>query len=83
MDLTSAIKPPKPAAYWDRSQNVVRDWKTNSILPEYEGECMVYMDVSGPVFMTTFLHNGRRCWHRAGVLVSELFAGMSQRAFSE
>jgi len=83
MDQTSAVKPPKPSAYWDRSQNVVRDWNTNRALHDYEGECLVYMDVSGPVFMTTFLHNGQRCWHRAGVLVSELFAGLPRRVLSE
>ena len=69
----------KPVAYWDRTQRVVRDWETNQLLPAYEGECMVYMDVSGPVFMQTFLHNGQRCWHDGGVLLSDLSAATSRR----
>lgn len=52
----------KPNAYWDRTQKVVRDWQTNQPLPQYEGECMVYMDTHGPVFLRTFLHQGARCW---------------------
>jgi hypothetical protein len=52
----------RPGAYWDRSGNVVRDWTTDQALPEYEGRCMVYLDIQGPVFMNTYLHNGKRCW---------------------
>lgn len=51
-----------PGAYWDRSDNVVRDWKTDQALPNYEGPCMVYLDIQGPVFMNTYLRNGHRCW---------------------
>jgi hypothetical protein len=40
----------------------VRDWTTDQALPEYEGRCMVYLDIQGPVFMNTYLHNGKRCW---------------------
>jgi hypothetical protein len=57
-----AAKLGKPGAYWDRSGSVVRDWNTDQALPEYEGTCMVYLDIRGPVFMKTFLHNGQRCW---------------------
>jgi hypothetical protein len=52
----------KPSVYWDRSGNVVRDWSTDQALPAYEGTCMVYMDLKGPVFLKTFLKNGQRCW---------------------
>ena len=52
----------RPHAYWDRSANVVRDWKTDQALPDYEGRCMVYLDIQGPVFMNTYLRNGERCW---------------------
>jgi hypothetical protein len=52
----------KPSAYWDRSSNVVRDWKTDQPLPDYQGRCLVYLDVEGPVFLQTFLQDGRRCW---------------------
>ena len=52
----------KPSAYWDRSANVVRDWKTDQALPDYQGTCLVYLDVQGPVFLKTFLQDGQRCW---------------------
>lgn len=52
----------RPGAYWDRSDNVVRDWNTDQPMPDYEGTCMVYLDIEGPVFMRTFLNNGERCW---------------------
>jgi len=52
----------KPNAYWDRTANVVRDWKTDQPLPEYQGACLVYLDVQGPVFLKTFLQDGKRCW---------------------
>jgi hypothetical protein len=54
-----------PGAYWDRSGNVVRDWKTDQALPNYEGQCMVYLDIQGPVLMKTYLRNGERCWESA------------------
>ena len=57
-------KPVKPQAYWDRTQRVVRDWKTNHVLPDYEGECLVYLDVEGPVIRRTFLQDGARCWNQ-------------------
>jgi hypothetical protein len=57
-----AVNVVKPQAYWDRAQRVVRDWKTNNVLPEYEGECLVYLDVEGPVIRTTFFQDGARCW---------------------
>jgi hypothetical protein len=52
----------KPSAYWDRSGDVVRDWKTDQALPDYQGTCLVYLDVQGPVFLQTFLQDGKRCW---------------------
>ncbi|HYL16163.1 MAG TPA: hypothetical protein VEV41_24235 [Terriglobales bacterium] len=52
----------RPGAYWDRAGNVVRDWNTDQPLPGYEGMCLVYLDIRGPVFVTTFLQNGERCW---------------------
>lgn len=52
----------QPGVYWDRSDNVVRDWKTDQPIPNYEGTCMVYLDIAGPVFMETYLRNGQRCW---------------------
>lgn len=57
-----AHPPCHPKAYWDRTQRVVRDWNTNRVLPDYEGECLVYLDVEGPVFRQTFLQDGARCW---------------------
>jgi len=52
----------KPSVYWDRTANVVRDWSTDQALPGYEGMCMVYLDLQGPVFLKTFLQDGQRCW---------------------
>jgi hypothetical protein len=52
----------RPGVYWDRAANVVRDWTTDQPLPAYEGDCLVYLDTRGPVFATTFLRNGERCW---------------------
>ncbi len=52
----------RPSAYWDRVANTVRDWKTDQPLPEYQGTCLVYLDVQGPVFLRTFLKDGKRCW---------------------
>lgn len=52
----------KPPAYWDRATKVVRDWSTDQPLPEYQGTCLVYHDVNGPVFLQTFLENGQRRW---------------------
>jgi hypothetical protein len=60
--MNIAHKPVKPQAYWDRTQRVVRDWNTNHVLPDYEGECLVYLDVEGPVIRHTFLQDGARCW---------------------
>jgi hypothetical protein len=57
-----AVKELKPQAYWDRAQRVVRDWNTNNVLPEYEGECLVYLDVEGPVIRNTFFQDGDRRW---------------------
>jgi hypothetical protein len=57
-DLTS------PNAYWDRADNLVRDWKTGRDLPHYEGVCLVYRDVEGPTMVKTFLANGERQWER-------------------
>ncbi|HEV3038724.1 MAG TPA: hypothetical protein VHA33_13190 [Candidatus Angelobacter sp.] len=50
----------KPSAYWDRTDKVVRDWRTGHILPNYEGQCMVYSDMRGPLLMDTFLDRGQR-----------------------
>jgi hypothetical protein len=58
----------KPSAYWDRSANVVRDWKTDQPLPDYQGTCLVYLDVEGPVFLQTFLQEGKRHWEHASVV---------------
>jgi len=55
----------RPGAYWDRSGNVVRDWNTDQALPNYEGKCMVYLDIQGPVLMNTYLLNGERRWESA------------------
>jgi hypothetical protein len=52
----------KPSAYWDRATNEVRDWKTDQPLPEYQGTCLVYRDIQGPVFLRTFFQDGKRCW---------------------
>ncbi len=52
----------KPSVYLDRAANVVRDWSTDQALPAYEGMCMVYLDLKGPVLVRTFLQNGQRCW---------------------
>ena len=53
-----------PNAYWDRADNVVRDWKTGRDLPHYEGPCLVYHDVEGPTVVKTFLTNGERRWEQ-------------------
>lgn len=57
----------RPSAYWDRSSNIVRDWETDQALPDYQGTCLVYLDVRGPVFLRTFLQEGKRCWEYATV----------------
>jgi hypothetical protein len=57
----------KPNVYWDRSANVVRDWKTDQALPDYQGTCLVYLDVEGPVFLQTFLQDGKRYWEQEPV----------------
>lgn len=54
----------QPSAYWDRSSQVVRDWKTDQELPDYQGTCLVYLDIQGPVFVRTFLQGGKRCWEQ-------------------
>ncbi|HVO63313.1 MAG TPA: hypothetical protein VMT53_20465 [Terriglobales bacterium] len=54
----------KPNAYWDRVANIVRDWHTDQPLPEYQGTCLVYLDVQGPVFLETFLQDGKRRWEQ-------------------
>jgi hypothetical protein len=54
--------PPKPSTYWDRTDKVVRDWSTGQALPDYEGQCMVYSDMRGPLLMHTFLNQGQRQW---------------------
>ena len=51
-----------PQAYWDRADRVVRDLKTGMDLPHFEGQCLVYRDVEGPIVVNTFLHNGKRIW---------------------
>jgi hypothetical protein len=51
-----------PSAYWDRADNMVRDWKTGRDLPQYEGVCLVYRDIEGPALLRTFLANGERRW---------------------
>lgn len=51
-----------PAAYWDRTGQVVRNWKTDEELPDYEGLCLVYLDLRGPVVMRTFVQKGVRGW---------------------
>lgn len=61
----SIAKLGRPGAYWDRTGSVVRDWSTDQALPNYEGRCMVYLDIQGPVFMNTYLLNGERCWETA------------------
>jgi hypothetical protein len=55
----------KPSAYWDRTDRVVRDWSTGQALPDYEGPCMVYSDMRGPLVMRTFLNKGERQWQEA------------------
>jgi hypothetical protein len=52
----------KPSAYWDRTDKVVRDWSTGLALPDYEGKCMVYSDMRGPLVMHTSLNSGQRQW---------------------
>jgi len=55
----------QPVAYWDRTDNVVRDWQTNQPLPHYEGPCMYYSDLRGAVVMDSFLRDGKRHWIEA------------------
>jgi hypothetical protein len=52
----------KPEVYWDRADKVVRDWSTGQMLPNYEGQCLVYSDMQGPVLLHTFLNQGKRQW---------------------
>ncbi len=52
----------KPSVYWDRTDKVVRNWSTGKAVPEYEGQCMVYSDMRGPLVMHTFLKKGERQW---------------------
>ena len=52
----------KPEVYWDRADKVVRDWSTGQVLPNYEGQCLVYSDMQGPVLLHTFLNQGKRQW---------------------
>lgn len=52
----------KPEVYWDRSDNVVRDWSSGQVLPDYEGQCLFYSDMHGPVLLHTFLNKGKRQW---------------------
>jgi hypothetical protein len=56
------MSPVKPSVYWDRNDHVVRDWSTNQAIPAYEGPCLVYLDIRGPVLLNTFLCNGERHW---------------------
>ena len=49
-----------PSAYWDRTDKVVRNWSTGQVLPDYEGQCMVYSDMRGPMLMDTFMDRGQR-----------------------
>jgi hypothetical protein len=60
--IARGIASSKPSAYWDRATKAVRDWKTDQPLPEYQGTCLVYRDIEGPVFLRTFLEDGKRCW---------------------
>ena len=62
--LLTGVESSKPTAYWDRTAHVVRDWNTDQPLPEYQGTCMVYLDIQGPVFLQTFVHDGKRCWEQ-------------------
>lgn len=41
---------------------VLRAWNTDQVLPHYEGECLIYLDMRGPVLVRTFLRGGKRCW---------------------
>ena len=52
----------KDVVYWDRAEYSVRDWRTGTELPHYEGPCMIYLDLRGPTMMYTFLQNGKRLW---------------------
>jgi hypothetical protein len=52
----------KPTVYWDRNDRMVRDWSTNQPLPSYEGPCLVFLDIRGPIFLKTFLLDGERHW---------------------
>ena len=60
--MALGIRSSAPSAYWDRASKAVRDWKTDQPLPEYQGTCLVYRDIEGPVFLRTFLKDGKRCW---------------------
>jgi len=53
-----------PSVYWDRADKVVRDLKTGRDLPQYEGLCLVYRDVEGPIMVNTFVCNGERLWEK-------------------
>jgi len=52
----------KPEVYWDRADKVVRNWSTGQMLPDYEGQCLFYSDMRGPVLLHTFLNKGKRQW---------------------
>lgn len=64
MEAVRELETHHPSAYWDRASHEVRDWKTDQVLPEFQGTCLVYLDIQGPVFLRTFLENGKRCWER-------------------
>jgi hypothetical protein len=55
-----------PDAYWDKSELVPKDFKTNEALPNYVGIIFVYLDVTGPTLMNTFFVNGKRAWVPVG-----------------
>jgi hypothetical protein len=61
------VGPSRPDVYWDRATQVVRDWNTDQALPEYQGPCLVDLDIQGPVFLRTFLHDGKRCWEQDSI----------------
>ena len=62
----------KPVAYWDRTDKMIRNWDTNQALPDYEGPCMVYLDLSGPVVVYTFLRAGLRHWQDSKGIVTDV-----------
>jgi len=74
---TVTSKSKRPGAYWDRAGNVIRDWNTDQVLPGYEGSCLVYLDTRGPVFATTFLRDGERCWEDLDQKVPALTSWLS------